>query len=141
MSAIRFSKIVAALPPTLAANTVYLVRVGAGFDLYVTDATGVTAHALNMAAAGSGSATRVVVNVPANVRNEFVATISVAGVTPTSKIMATFAWDGDTDDNGPEELMHMQVFALALAGQIQFTLTHAQGAFIGPFKINYQVFA
>jgi len=46
MSVIRFAK-VASLPATLQPNTMYLVRVGAGFDLYVSDATGSMAYPVN----------------------------------------------------------------------------------------------
>lgn len=42
-------KTVAALPATLQANTFYLVRVGDGYDLYVTDTTGNAAYKLNVA--------------------------------------------------------------------------------------------
>ena len=48
MSTIRFAKVVAALPATLAPNTLYMVRVGSGFDLYVSDATGSVAHPINI---------------------------------------------------------------------------------------------
>jgi hypothetical protein len=47
MAAIRFAKVVAALPATLDPNTVYLVRAGAGFDLYASDATGSIAYPIN----------------------------------------------------------------------------------------------
>lgn len=40
-------KVVAALPGALAPNSVYAVRVGDGFDLYISDATGAAAHRLN----------------------------------------------------------------------------------------------
>ncbi len=47
MPAIRFAKVVASLPATLDPDTLYLVRTGAGFDLYCSDATGSIAHAVN----------------------------------------------------------------------------------------------
>ena len=43
----RAEKVVANLPATIEPNTLYVVRVGSGFDLYVSDSTGATAHALN----------------------------------------------------------------------------------------------
>lgn len=43
----RAHKVVSALPATLEADAVYAVRVGAGFDLYITDSTGSIAHAAN----------------------------------------------------------------------------------------------
>lgn len=40
MATIKHYKVVAALPSTLAADSIYLVRVGTGFDLYVTNSSG-----------------------------------------------------------------------------------------------------
>ena len=47
MPLIRFEKVVASLPSKLEPNTIYFVRVGTGFDLYVSDATGKISHKLN----------------------------------------------------------------------------------------------
>lgn len=48
MSTIKYHKVVSALPTTLDANSVYYVRVGTGFDMYVTNDMGiVTAYGLN----------------------------------------------------------------------------------------------
>ncbi len=47
MATLRFSKVVAGLPGTLTPDTLYLVRAGAGFDLYVSDATGSIAYPVN----------------------------------------------------------------------------------------------
>jgi hypothetical protein len=49
MATFRAHKVVASLPDPLDADTVYLVRVGEGFDLYATDSTGLIAHRLNPA--------------------------------------------------------------------------------------------
>lgn len=48
----RIIKVVAALPGTLVANAIYLIRTGAGFDLRVVDVSGATAHPLNSSGAG-----------------------------------------------------------------------------------------
>lgn len=40
MATIKHYKVVAALPSTLVADSIYLVRVGTGFDLYVTNSSG-----------------------------------------------------------------------------------------------------
>lgn len=53
MSKIKIDKVVSSLPSTLIANTVYAVRVGTGFDLYITDNTGATAHQLNSSGGSS----------------------------------------------------------------------------------------
>ena len=47
MATLRFAKVVASLPATLTPDTLYLVRAGAGFDLYASDATGSIAYGLN----------------------------------------------------------------------------------------------
>lgn len=47
MANFHVEKVVSALPPILVPNTVYVVRVGEGFDLYVTDSTGAVAHREN----------------------------------------------------------------------------------------------
>lgn len=52
MAVLKVEKVVSALPGTLAANTIYFVRVGAGFDLYTTDSTGAIAYQVNQAAGG-----------------------------------------------------------------------------------------
>ena len=54
MSAFRAHKLVAALPDPLEPNALYLLRTGAGFDLYASDQTGSAAHKLN---AGDGGGT------------------------------------------------------------------------------------
>ncbi|MFV0680272.1 hypothetical protein [Ottowia sp.] len=53
MATLRAHKVVAALPATLDANALYLVRVGGGFDLYATDDTGAMALGVNT---GGGAA-------------------------------------------------------------------------------------
>lgn len=50
MAVVRFAKVVGSLPAPLDPDTLYLVRTGAGFDLYCSDMTASIAHALN----GSG---------------------------------------------------------------------------------------
>lgn len=40
MSALSISKVVSALPGTLVADTIYMVRVGTGIDIYVTNSSG-----------------------------------------------------------------------------------------------------
>lgn len=49
MTTFRAHKVVSALPAPLEANAIYAVRVGEGFDLYITDSTGQMAHRVNSA--------------------------------------------------------------------------------------------
>jgi hypothetical protein len=44
---LKFYKRIAALPATLEPDAVYAVRVGAGFDFYISDITGAIAHKVN----------------------------------------------------------------------------------------------
>ncbi len=53
MTTIKIDKVVSSPPDPLEANTVYAVRVGGGFDLYITDSTGTTAHTLNSSGTGT----------------------------------------------------------------------------------------
>ena len=48
MNYLNFEKLISKLPDTLTPNTMYLVRVGEGIDIYVTDITGSIAHKHNM---------------------------------------------------------------------------------------------
>ena len=54
MATFKARKVVAALPAQLEADTLYAVRVGDGFDLYISDNTGALAHKVN---GGGGGAT------------------------------------------------------------------------------------
>ncbi|MDF3932161.1 hypothetical protein [Pseudomonas citronellolis] len=48
MAKVLHHKVVATLPSTLEANSIYLVRVGTGFDQYVTNSTGqIVAYPMN----------------------------------------------------------------------------------------------
>jgi hypothetical protein len=47
MATFRAHKVVSTLPDPLQSDTIYLVRVGEGFDIYATDTTGLVAHKLN----------------------------------------------------------------------------------------------
>ena len=44
---IGFYKVVSSLPVTLEPDSLYAVRIGTGFDLYVTNSTGTVAHLIN----------------------------------------------------------------------------------------------
>lgn len=52
MATFRARKVVSALPTPLEPDTLYAVRVGEGFDLYISDNTGTLAHKVN---GGGGS--------------------------------------------------------------------------------------
>lgn len=54
MALLKVYKVIASLPATLQPDAIYLVRVGAGFDMYVTDTTGAIAYASNGGSGGGG---------------------------------------------------------------------------------------
>lgn len=72
----RVEKVVSALPGVLDPDTVYFVRVGTGFDTFVTDSTGSVAYSQN---AGTGGALRIVGGYRASTATNVNA--STAGVT------------------------------------------------------------
>lgn len=47
MAEFKAHKVVSALPDPLEADTIYFVRTGAGFDLFVSDTTGNVAYSVN----------------------------------------------------------------------------------------------
>ena len=57
MSNFKARKVLSALPGSLDADTVYLIRVGTGFDLYCTDSTGLIAYQINSSGGGGGGLT------------------------------------------------------------------------------------
>ena len=55
MSELRSEKYVNSLPSVLIANTIYYVKNGAGFDVYITNNSGtIIAYPLNIVAPSSG---------------------------------------------------------------------------------------
>lgn len=90
---------------------------------------------------GSATATQVTVSVtPVAVDYKEIVVVD-ATVTATSKLFAAFVPELDAE-NDVEQLIddRMTVNAIPEAGQIRFVLS-AVGAFVGDFKINYQVLA
>jgi hypothetical protein len=52
MANFKASKVVSSLPGTLEANTLYFVRTGAGFNIYLTDNTGLLVFQPNSSGGG-----------------------------------------------------------------------------------------
>jgi hypothetical protein len=87
MGLLKAHKVVSALPDPLEADAVYFVRVGSGFDLYVTNSLGtVVAYALNQALTLSLSSVPV-----AFTDGDCVKRVSIAdaAVSPSTKIQAS----------------------------------------------------
>lgn len=67
MAKIRIDKVISNLPAVLVPNTIYTVRNGVGFDLYMSDVTGTTAHALNLLSKPITQTINIVKNVAFNI--------------------------------------------------------------------------
>ena len=88
---------------------------------------------------GGSSATQVTLTVTPVALNYKEIVVVDATVSAVSKIEAYLVGELDTE-NDLESLSddNMRVFAIAEAGQVRFVLT-GNGAFVGPYKVNYKV--
>jgi hypothetical protein len=141
VSAFFASKVVNALPGALVASTVYFVRVGAGFDIYVTNETGmVVAYPLNQSGGGGTLSGTATITLP-NGRGvlEWTEAVAVAGIAPTDTVIAFFAAGLDSDENNAETLdPNGNPFALAGTGELTITATFREPT-SGPIKIIWKV--
>lgn len=141
MSAFRAQKVVNALPGALDASTVYFVRVGAGFDIYVTNESGmVVAYPLN---AGGGSGTlsgTATIDLPdGRGRIEHSETVAAVGIVPGNTVVAFFAAGLDDDENNAE-MLDPNCNPVALAGTDEITITATfREPTSGPVKILWKV--
>lgn len=121
----KLAKVVATLPGTLEADTVYFVRVGSGFDLYVTNHTGtVVAYALNGGAAASGASGQSEVDFGSGGNTNASTTITgQASIAAESSVVATLLPKATTehaiDDHVVEEI---DVFAGNIVAGTGFTI-------------------
>jgi hypothetical protein len=138
MALLKVRKEVSVLPAILEADTVYAVRTGAGFDLYISDNTGAIAHLVNSAGGGGATVKTATINVPAETRKSYRVNVADAAVTATSKILIGFGNTSDAAVNDLDELSEMEVYASAYAGGITVQL-RALGGFSGDVPINYTI--
>jgi hypothetical protein len=139
MTALLAHKVVAALPTTLEANSLYFVRVGAGFNVYVTnDAGTVVAYPLNGASGGSGVSGGVVLTIPGKGAYEHRQTFALAGVTPASRIFVGLGTHTDADENDPELLDLVLLAAVPRTDAFDVIATFSMPT-QGDIKLNYQV--
>lgn len=61
MSVFKVQKVIGSVPEIIEPDCVYLVRTGAGFDIYVSDTTGGVAHILN---GGAGASINDLLSIP-----------------------------------------------------------------------------
>ena len=86
---------------------------------------------------GGGAVTRLTLTAPGSTGLEWSSTVADAGATASSKVSSALVLNSSLDENGYDELQHMNVWAVPDSGQITFTLTHRLGEFVGPFYIDY----
>jgi hypothetical protein len=141
VSAFLASKVVNALPGVLVASTVYFVRIGAGFDIYVTNESGmVVAYPLNAGGGGGTLSGTATITLP-NGRGvlEWTETVAAVGIVPANTVVAFFAAGLDDDENNAE-MLDPNCNPVAVAGTDEITIT---GTFreptSGPVKIIWKV--
>jgi hypothetical protein len=136
MGTLVLHKVISSLPPApYTPDSIYLVRVGTGFDIYATDSEGVAIFKANTGSAGSASFSSAQVEVTPAAMREVTVVVADASVTTSSKIMCSFAPSEDWD---ADDLDDFRVFATPLDGQIAFSIS-AEGPIVGTFTINYQL--
>jgi hypothetical protein len=139
MAALKAHKVVAALPVPLEADSLYCVRAGAGFDLYVTNGAGqTTAYALNASEALPPWQTATLdLATPAERKSVFVA---VAGMVATQSVdvqRSAIPAPGKGSDEHLAEPAVLQAFAWTDGFWL---LVMAQGCTVGgQMTINYRV--
>jgi hypothetical protein len=112
-------KVVSSLPATLDPNTIYLVRVGVGFDLYVSDSLGQIAHKSNSPqsdfAQTNTAAVDFIKNKPTTLAGYGITDAqpldgdltTIAGLTGTAGLLrktAANTWELDTTEVDPYDL-------------------------------------
>ena len=85
---VNFYKVVSELPEILEKDAIYAVRTGGGFDLYIADATGNTAHGLN----GSFITASATVATPRYIYFDLGSKINRDDRTDLARTSATGAW-------------------------------------------------
>lgn len=119
--------------PLTARSTINFV--GAGVT--ATDSGSVTTVTIPGGGGGGITVTRATITVPANTVGEYTATVVDGSATGTSKVQCQIAINTAIDQNGPDEVGNMSVYALPGTGSIAFTLTKSTGFFVGPFYVDY----
>ncbi len=135
MAQLKTHKFVAALPGVLEGDSLYFVRTGVGFDLYVTNGAGqITAYSLNIA-----TWTLIEVNLgqPAGRQKVFVA---VAGMTATQRVEVMRSPLPATGKGSDEhEAEPVALAAYAKAGGFDLIVIGLDTSIGGPMNINYRV--
>jgi hypothetical protein len=140
VSAFAASKVVNNLPGILSASTVYFVRSGAGFDIFVTNENGqIVAYPLNQGGGDSTLSGQALVTLPNGVGVfEHTETVEAAGITPADTIIVMFASGDDADENESWMLdPSINPVGTAGANEITFELAFREKT-SGPIKLVWK---
>jgi hypothetical protein len=141
MPAVLQHKVVAALPGVLEANSIYYVRVGSGFDLYVTNDQGtVVAYPMNQSGGGGGVPGVVEVDVNLGSRSTSPTQIVVvdADALATSRAIAWMIGPGPGRDADEAE-EPFAVTAVPSAGSVTLFVCPLIGPVHGTWRVGYQI--
>lgn len=101
-----------------------------------TGPTGPTVTGPTGPAGGGGSVTRITLTGPGT-STEYSVIVADALASSTSKVSAKLVLNSSIDQNGYDELMLMNVYAVPDTAQVTFTLVHDKAPFVGPFYVDY----
>ena len=135
MAALKTHKFVAALPGALDADSIYFVRAGLGFDIYVTNGSGqINAYSLNIAV---WTLVEVNLGFPAIRQKIFV---PVAGMVATQRVEVLRSSLPATGKGSDEhEAEPVALAAYAKAGGFDLIVIGLDTSIGGTININYRV--
>lgn len=137
MAELRNEKYVNSLPSILVANTIYYVKNGAGFDVYITNNSGtIIAYPLNLT---TQSWNTLDINVPFPAKYIFTKNVIDANVNTSSTIDVIFASTTDFDEND-QELFELGFKVTPNIGSFDLTIfSKDQNKFGGLIKLKYKL--
>lgn len=124
MAQVKFHKFVAALPVTLEADSIYYVRVGAGFDIYVTNSSGtIVAYSLN-ATAANGFQGKAIIDFGVNGSDTATAPITGQTTMVSASVIAVALEVKDSADHSADEhfVEEIEILAGSIVAGTGFTI-------------------
>lgn len=139
MARVQITKVVSALPATLTPNTIYAVRVGAGFSLYISDSTGAIAHAINSAAGASVVTGFVELDFGADPGTDYAETTVTI---PNSPTLVNVGFGNTTAENTADDhftaAMHSRLWSSVTGTNLTISMfANDIWAFTGKYRINW----
>jgi hypothetical protein len=135
----KIHKVVSSLPVTLAADAIYAVRAGTGFDLYITDTLGNTAHQINSAA--GASVRSAVVDFGTLGLSEISVDVAAVGASVGQKVVASASLEmpaGVAEDELEADML-VAAGRVKAANVVRLTVSSIRGPISGQRTINFYV--